>query len=81
MHPGLLKYKLSSCCSSYLEVRAGAERTALATQLCDFYVVVKAFVGWLAGVFGLCWALTSLQVTWQSGPFPSQLLTQKALPL
>lgn len=58
------------------------ESTALATQLCDFFfffsVVVKAFVGWLAGVFGLCGALTSLQVTWQSGPFPSQLLTQKA---
>ena len=53
----------------------------MATQLCDFSVVVKAFVGWLAGVFGLCWALTSLKVTWQSGPFPSQLLTQKTLHL
>lgn len=53
----------------------------MATQLCDFSVVVKVFVGWLAGVFRLCWALTSLQVTWQSGPFPSQLLTQKAVPV
>lgn len=75
---GILKYKLFLL-FFLLEERGRGRKNSFGNTA--EFSVVKAFVGWLTGVFWLCWALTSLQVTWQSGPFPSQLLTQKAVPI